>query len=317
MQNQHVIRLQESFNRLQQLRRKPLIVYCSSDQFPKNLAPNDVVALYTLLLDLAQPEELDFFLFTDGGSVDAGRRLALLLRSHTKVLNILVPYRVKSAGTLLCLGANQLILGPLAEFSPIDPYIGSSTGSIENSPQSISSEEVRIFGEMAREWFGLSEANANELALNIMCQHIFPTTISSFFRADKQVRIIGEELLEYQLPELELKERREIVNLLIRGFYSHNHCIMRNEIIKMGLSAEFASTEESRLMWDIFRQTQKYMIESSNLHISDQRVVNALMITDGTIAHHITRTHHITTNQTPTDTNLEYRAFIEQGWDVL
>src|SRR5690242_5380799 len=66
---------------------------------------------------------LDLVLATNGGTATAARRTALLLHEFTEHLTILVVYKARSAGTLLCLGAHELVLGPLAEFGPLDPHI--------------------------------------------------------------------------------------------------------------------------------------------------------------------------------------------------
>src|SRR5438105_4971181 len=91
---------------MQSLRGTPVIVYASM------INDDSVRVLYECLRRWGQQEHLDFVLSTSGGPVTAARQLALLLRNYTRHLTILVPYHARSAGTLLCLCANELVLGP-------------------------------------------------------------------------------------------------------------------------------------------------------------------------------------------------------------
>lgn len=65
-------------------------------------------------------EEAYLFLATYGGDPDAGFRIARALRHHYKRLTILVPTYCKSAGTLLAIGADELVISDKGELGPLD-----------------------------------------------------------------------------------------------------------------------------------------------------------------------------------------------------
>jgi hypothetical protein len=64
--------------------------------------------------------EAYLFLATYGGDPDAGFRIARGLRHHYQKLTIIVPSFCKSAGTLLAIGADELVISDLGELGPLD-----------------------------------------------------------------------------------------------------------------------------------------------------------------------------------------------------
>jgi hypothetical protein len=230
---------------MQALRGNPIIVYAGMIQ------DDAVPILYECLRILKPVDVLDVVLSTGGGVVNTARRIALLLHDYTQHLNILIPYRARSAGTLLSLSANQLILGPLAELSPIDGQIGAIGDIPVESPTFISAEDIRAFRRMAEEWFGIQREEDRLQVFALLSQRIFPTTLSSFYRADQLIRRMAEELLCYQLPNIAANERLQIVKQLVSGYSSHDYGITRVEARQLGLRVDFASPEEEVLMWRI------------------------------------------------------------------
>ncbi|NCD00685.1 hypothetical protein EOL94_01165 [bacterium] len=68
-------------------------------------------------------EELDIILQTPGGDIDASFLITKILRNRAKKINIIVPLYAKSAGTLMCMGADEIILTDLSELGPLDTQI--------------------------------------------------------------------------------------------------------------------------------------------------------------------------------------------------
>ncbi|MFI5297066.1 MAG: SppA protein [Polyangiales bacterium] len=68
----------------------------------------------------AKRERVLFFITTYGGSADAAYRIARSLRRHYKHVTAVVPGFCKSAGTLVVLGADELVMFDHAELGPLD-----------------------------------------------------------------------------------------------------------------------------------------------------------------------------------------------------
>lgn len=228
---------------LEALRGNPAIVYHSV------IADDAVRVLYEYLRKRGRTDRLDLVLSTTGGSITTARKIALLLREYARHVTILVPYRAWSAGTLLCLSADELVLGPMAELGPIDSHIGSAGSPPPDAPGMISAEDVRAFRQMAEEWFGVEREEDRLQVLALVAQRIFPTSLASFFRFDKLVRQIAEELLGYQLPDADTSTRQRIVDKLVGGYYAHDYILSTAEARDLGLQARPASSQEEEVLW--------------------------------------------------------------------
>ena len=68
-------------------------------------------------------DKLEILLHTPGGHASVAYRRGRFFRAHCKQLNVIVPSAAKSAGTLLCLAADMIYMGDLAELGPLDVQI--------------------------------------------------------------------------------------------------------------------------------------------------------------------------------------------------
>jgi hypothetical protein len=235
-------------SKLKALRGNPIILYATM------INDESVCILYECLKRLGRTDRLDFVLSTVGGIVTATRQLALLLREYTEYLTILVPYKARSAGTLLCLSANKVVLGPLSGLGPLDSHIGlDSSVQPDDLPSMISIQDIRAFRQMAEDWFGVSREEDRLQVLALIAQRIFPTSLSSFYRADQLIRQIAYELLEYQLPNAEASTRQQIVDQLVGGYHAHDYILTRRDARELGLQVLFTSPEEEILLWDLLQ----------------------------------------------------------------
>lgn len=88
-------------------------------------------------------------LITRGGDPDAAYRIARATRHHFDVMEILIPDICKSAGTLLCIGADRLIFGDRGELGPLDIQLSKPDEMLESMSgldilQAISALEDRV-----------------------------------------------------------------------------------------------------------------------------------------------------------------------------
>ena len=240
---------------MQKLHGTPAIVYASM------INEDSVRVLYECLRRWGPRERLDLVLSTSGGQVTAARQLGLLLRDYANHLTILVPYRARSAGTLLCLCANELVLGPMAELGPIDSHLSVISPAPPDAPGMIAARDIYTFRQMAEDWFGITREEDRLQVLALLAQRVFPTTLSSFYRSDRQIRHIACELLMYQLPDAEEDERRRIVDQLVGGWYAHDYAISRAEARDLGLRVRFASPDEEGPLWELLLSCRAQLAE--------------------------------------------------------
>jgi hypothetical protein len=283
MMSGHPSDIAELVQALQARRGRPVIFYHSA------LADDTVPILYECLSRIGRTEDLDLVLSTTGGSIASTRQIALLLREFTAHLSILVPYRARSAGTLLCLSADRLVLGALAELGPIDSVMGSDGPPRPELPGSISAEDIRAFRAMAEDWFGVARPEDRLQVLAMLATRIFPTSLSSFYRFDRLVREVAAELLEFGLPGPEQAAARAgIVDRLVSGYHSHDFVLTRRDIRALGLPAEDAAPAEQELLWSL-SQAVAAAAPARDSHDRDQ-LIGIIAATGFTARHVITQT---------------------------
>jgi hypothetical protein len=114
-----------------------LLSYVANIENPNSsLSAADFVPLGDALASLGHVDNLDLLLHTTGGSGDAAEKFVEMCRRHCKnQFRVIVPNMAKSAGTLIALGADAILMGYCSELGPIDPQIAIIVGNV---PQMIS-----------------------------------------------------------------------------------------------------------------------------------------------------------------------------------
>lgn len=125
-------------------------------------------------------------LLTPGGDPDAGYRIARALQHYYEEgFSVLIPSYCKSAGTLICIGANELIVDDKGELGPLDIQLNKSSELGEKTsgldlPQAfeaLRSEAAKIFRETlfdVRMGGRISTKLATEVATNLSSNLLSP-----------------------------------------------------------------------------------------------------------------------------------------------
>jgi len=184
---------------------------------------------------------IDLYLYTRGGDTNAVWPVVNLLREFDKDFEVLVPFRCHSSGTLVALGAKQVVMGKLAELSPIDPTCGNRFNPIDsadpNKPLGISVEDVRSYRDFVLEQLSLSEAASKEKPENWrahvvpliekLTDQVHPLALGNVHRVVHLIEQLAGRLLDFHSREGENPD--EIVQNLTTGFFSHTHMLDRHE----------------------------------------------------------------------------------------
>src|SRR5262249_57277031 len=98
-----------------------------------------------ILRSIGKVESLSFFIKSDGGSGEASLRMVNLLRQFVGRLTVLVPLECASAATMLALGADKILMGPLAHLSAVDTSLTHDLSPIDrdNNRVSVSQDELQ------------------------------------------------------------------------------------------------------------------------------------------------------------------------------
>lgn len=212
--------------------------------------------LHDALQRMGRVQRLDVIAYCRGGEVAVARRIGLLLHRFTERLRLIVPHHCQSAGTVMALAAHEIVAGPLAMFSPIDPHLTGSGANGETT--AMSALDVRMFPKLAQDWFGLDEATARERALPLLCESIAPAALTTFYRSTLAVRQIGEELLALHMSQAPAAQRSAIVETLLFGYHAHDYTLTGDDLRALGLNVRSDPALEDAA-WTIARELRTRM----------------------------------------------------------
>jgi ClpP class serine protease len=93
------------------------------------LSSNDADMIEEVLLNSDRTNGITLILDAPGGDGLAAERIIQLCRKYSKKdFETIVPARAKSAATMVCLGADTILMGATSELGPIDPQIPMKLG---------------------------------------------------------------------------------------------------------------------------------------------------------------------------------------------
>ena len=90
----------------------PVIAYITGDRpgFETRIA-QDVIDLFIAQLDKIGPvERIVLYLYTRGGDTSAAWNIVNLLKMYCDDLMVIIPHKAHSAGTIISLGANKIVM---------------------------------------------------------------------------------------------------------------------------------------------------------------------------------------------------------------
>lgn len=237
----------ELITKIEEIRDSHLLCYVLPDRetfppqipgFSTQLAGEPYLFIADHLRRIGKVSHLDLFLYTRGGATDAVWPLVSLLREYCEKLSVIVPFRAHSAGTLVCLGADEVIMTDIAELSPIDPTTGNQFNPIDPAnPQNrfgISVEDVAAYFELSEKRAGIKEEVYKLDVLKELTKQVHPLALGNVQRVYMMIRRLARKLLSSHLREGSKGVNIEtIIKALTEEFYSHTHSICREEAISL------------------------------------------------------------------------------------
>lgn len=248
--------------KLEQLRGRPAIVYWTTDLARLSVAAE--LPIYDQLRTLGQSDGIDLVLCTNGGDTEAPWRLTSILREFSKNLAVLVPYRATSAGTVLALGADEIVMTPLSALGPIDPsrthpLLPRREGAIDAEPVSV--QDMRHAMQFIKEAansndHGTTPYTPSALAkiFTALFDKIHPLAIGAIEQSYALAKLVAKRCLETHMTRSDdAKKINEIVDTLCDGYKSHAYHISRREAREIGLKVSDASEDVDATLTEILK----------------------------------------------------------------
>lgn len=231
------------YQKIEQERNSKVIAYVTGDRPGLETQIGvDTPDIFLEHLDcIGRTRKISLILYTRGGNTLAAWNIVNLLREFCDELEVIIPNKCRSAGTLISLGANTIVMSKQATLGPIDPSItGPMSPVIPNSnpPQkvSISVESVKGYFSLLKEELGVKSDTALSAAYTKLTEYIHPLVLGDVYRSQKQIQMLAGKLLGMSYSDK--RTIKTIVSFLCSDSGSHDYTISRTEAKKLGLRIE-------------------------------------------------------------------------------
>lgn len=222
----------ELYEKIESDREAQLLVYVTGDRRGlETQISSEVTDLFVQHLDkIGVVKKLVLLLHTRGGDTLAAWSLINLLQIYSDHLEIIVPAKAQSAGTLICLGADSIMMTKQAALGPIDPSVNRPLnpqvpGGGANARVPVSVESINGFLEFAKATLG-DDAELREVYLHLATT-VHPLVLGDAYRARGQIRMLASRLLAGKgRPQDKIES---ILKFLCSESGSHDYTINRRE----------------------------------------------------------------------------------------
>ena len=204
-----------------------------------------------LLEQIGPANRISLVLHTNGGQTLAAWQLVNLIRMFCEDLEVIVPLRALSAGTLIAMGADRILMTKQATLGPIDPSVNNPLNPTVNLQGKehrfpVSVENVRGYLDVAREELEIRGEKSLSSILRNLTGHIHPLVLGETFRSRAQIRFLAKKLLPRQIGDKE--KVKSIIDFLCGDSGSHDYTINRREAAELGLKVEKPSDSLYKLL---------------------------------------------------------------------
>jgi ClpP class serine protease len=150
---------------------------------------------------------LDIILHTPGGLVVAALQIARAVRDHKAKVTAFVPHYAMSGGTLIALGADEIVMSPHSVLGPVDPQLGEFPAAslvkvVEQKPIAEIDDKTLIMADVGR-------------------------------KAMTQLNSATRDLLKRHLPT---EQAETLAEKLSTGTWTHDYPITPEEAKQLGLA---------------------------------------------------------------------------------
>lgn len=232
-------------------RKSKVIAFVTSERLSlQTIIAIDAVAPFVALLDRIKPtKRISLVLDTNGGHTSAAWRLINLFRSFGDEIEVIIPTKAMSAGTLMALGADTIVMTKQAALGPIDPSLDNHplNPMVGSARISVSAEAIRGYLDEVKK--DVTDPSAMAQVWNHLSSQIHPIVLGDIFRLGEQIRAMAKTLIKNQVKDV--KKQDEIIKLLCSDSGSHDYTINRRYASEIGLNVEKPSEKLYGFLTDL------------------------------------------------------------------
>ena len=262
---------QEVIRQIQGRTGRRLICYVGGSRPGCGINPTDTLHFVDLLHNINEGESIDLLLHTIGGDVDAAEKLIRLVRSKVGhgQLRVVVPEFAKSAGTVMVLGADCVVMSDTSELGPIDPQM-----EFADSHGNVRMHSVQNYLDAYEEHYQTIVANPHNVASQIMLGKIDPDTVKLCQAVMERVRQLAESLLRQGMFRNVGNFTQTVGELLdTKQWLSHAQMISWEAAkhSKIGLHVEYLNQDDDlwQNFWRLYCMQRLAIADNQKLYESD------------------------------------------------
>jgi ClpP class serine protease len=280
----HALRYQRQgiIKNLEEKTKRCLICYVAGVQAP--IDRDDTVGFVDLLHNVGDGQDLDLLLHTPGGDIDAAEKLISMVRNKvgTAQLRVIVPDFAKSAGTLMVLGADCVVMSDTSELGPIDPQIirGDGRGNLMQHP-------VQSYLDAYEEHSKTLKKDPSNVAAQVMLSKLDPETVKLFESVRARARKFAEDQLKRGMFRGNAGNWSQAASALIdtKRWQSHGQMISWEDAqdAEIGLTVQYLSpsSDEWQMFWQLYCLQRLAIADRQKLFESNY----VSIVIDSTVTH--------------------------------
>lgn len=242
----------ELYKKLEETFHSRIITYVTSDR--PNMGAQiakDVIDYFIDHLDkIGSCPKISLILYTRGGDTSAARNIVNLLRMYCDELQVIVPHKAHSSGTIISLGANEIVMTKQATLGPIDPSLQTPLNPIAANGMGqvgVSVEAVKGYLEYAKNELGITNESLLTDIFIKLSDYVHPLVLGEVYRSRAQIQMLAEKLLQNQVTDT--SKVKKIIDFLCSDSGSHDYTINRREAAgDLGLNVKKPSEEQYELI---------------------------------------------------------------------
>jgi hypothetical protein len=267
---------QEVLARIQRRVGGTLLTYWTSPS--GSVCDNDVMAMHEVLEATGPRDQLTLFVKSDGGSGMASLRMIHLLRRYTRRLTVAAPLNCASAATMLALGADTILMGPLSYLTAVDTSLEHDLSPVDhtNNLVAVSNDEVDRVIRLWKETRGRDKDSVNPY--QELYKYLHPLVIGALDRASSLSLMLCREILGYHMRDTKKADR--ISRRLNSSYPAHQYPITSREARRIGLNVQYLTPELDGLLQDLnllySEMGQRAITDYDELNHHDNEITNIL-----------------------------------------
>jgi ClpP class serine protease len=257
---------QARITKIQETTGSKLICFLTGDC--AEIGREDTLGFADLLYNLRRNEPIDLLLHSHGGEIDEAEKLITMVHNVAgkAPLRVIVPDCAKSAGALMTLGTNTIVMSDSSELGPIDPQVAWRDASGNVLPHSANTylEAYELHKEAL-------EKDPSDPLARMMLDKLEPATIELFKNLHMRALKLAEQLLARRMltdgswsavaPEL----------LNTKRWYAHGQVISAAAAKDIGLNIELVDADSDlwREIWQLYCLQRMAITDRQRLFESD------------------------------------------------